>query len=363
MSTPQIRLLAPDMPTAGDLIPFLRRMDISKVYVNNGDMVQELEAALKRATGGLCVTTTNATVALELVLRHQQHARISQNQLYGTLAPLVLVPTVTYVASAQAIVNAGCRPVPADVDAETWQLTPMMARTYLDEVGPLDCVMPVAAFGSPVDVGGWAAFHADTGIPVVIDAAGALTEQAPPVPGVTIVYSMHATKFWGAGEGGVVCTADAGEAAAVRSMACFGQHGTNAKMSEYHAAVGLASMLRLEGKHERTMRVFDDYAHHLPGVLLRGQQVGPDRGNWTLLPVLLPYGVSAGAFVYLLTGRGIEAKRWYTPFLHEREEFAVSRDFPVADDLSRRLLGLPFHTGMDTEQVTAVCAALKELLA
>ncbi len=349
-----IKLLVPDMPTADELLPFLRTLDETKTYVNGGPLVRKLEETLGVVNRCPSTVVANATQGLELVLRALELPRASR----------VLVPAVTYVASAQAIHNAGLQPVISDVDAGTWKLHASMAHHAAGRLR-IDAVMPVAAFGSPVDLHEWMVFNQDTNIPVVIDAAGALTEQeCHTINDVHVVFSMHATKFWGAGEGGVVASGNQQMIEKVRDMACFGSGGTNAKMSEYHAAVAMASLARLQEKHLRTMKVYDDYLDALPDEL--GMQAGPDRGNYTMMNVLLPSSRIAKKAIDFMRLHGIECKQWYAPFISEREEFensALMGSMEVTEMLKDRLLGLPFHTSLTTADVQIVCIALKEFLA
>lgn len=355
-----IKLLIPDMPSAEEVLPFLRKMDETKVYVNGGPLVCALESILERVCAGPATVVSNATVGLELALRALNLAPGSR----------VLVPAVTYVASGLAICNAGLVPVLADVDAKTWQLSPADVFDAMNAWPEpnIAAVMPVAAFGALVPIEAWGIFAANTGIPVVIDAAGMLTEQEViQNPLVTVVYSMHATKFFGCGEGGVVACVDAQRVQRIREMACFGPGGTNAKMSEYHAGVAMAQFRRLEAKHSRTMMVYDAYALALPDVLLdSAQEVIKAVGNHTLMPVLLPEWCGAGPAAEFLKRRGAETRQWYRPFLNELPGFSGFERpaaMPVTDMLADRLLGLPFHTSLQSAEIEIVCDALIELLA
>jgi dTDP-4-amino-4,6-dideoxygalactose transaminase len=360
-----IKLLIPDMPTADEVLPFLRRIDANRQYVNGGPLVAEFERVLRNATCAPTVTVANATLGLELVLKALDFSATSTGL---DDLPRVLVPSVTYVASALAIVNAGCIPILADVDAHTWKLEPSMARS-IAMTQRIDAVMPVAAFGSPVDLAEWVGFSKETGIPVVIDAAGALTEQdCGGSPNVHVVFSLHATKFWGCGEGGAVACGSQDMADRIRGLACFaGPGATNAKMSEYHAAVGLADALRLAAKHERVMRVYDAYLEALNDDHRLVFQDEPTRGNYTLFPVLLPAGYYAARVADEMLKHGIECRQWYQPFLHERPSLDgianMIRPMVVADGLSDCLLGLPFHTSLTAADIAQVCARLSACLA
>ena len=162
---------------------------------------------------------------------------------------LCLMPSFTFVASAHAARAAGLMPCFVDVEPGSWALTPELARAALRRLGGrVAAVMPVAVFGAPPDPAAWDAFGAETGIPVVIDAAAAY-DGARVGRGATVV-SLHASKILGVGEGGFVAAGDAALVQSVRHRSNFGFHGRrtaevagmNGKISEYACAVGLAAM-------------------------------------------------------------------------------------------------------------------------
>lgn len=143
---------------------------------------------------------------------------------------------------------AGLVPHFVDVSPETWA---MDAAAISNEIArapaSVGAVMPVAPFGRPIDVAPWDEFRGRTGLPVVIDAAAGFDAMQP---GRTpVVVSLHATKIIGTGEGGFVMSTDAAPVRAVHVRANFGFEAdrqarvpsTDAKMNEFHAAVGLAA--------------------------------------------------------------------------------------------------------------------------
>lgn len=350
MSAP-IKLLTPSMPSADELLPYLRQIDMAKVYVNGGGLVRRLESRCGQLLRLPTAAVSNGTLAIELALR----------ALDLPIEAEAVVPAVTYVATGQAIVNARLVPYVVDVDARRWQLTPSALYAQATRV-----IVPVAAFGTPVDVEAWETVAEKTGCWIVIDAAGALLQQRPSAhPRVVTCYSLHATKAVGAGEGGLVASSDARLLERVRDLASFGIGGTNAKMSEYHAAVALASLDldRLEAKRSTSFALEAAYVEHLPRSCTL--QAGPMQTHRTILPVLLPPGAWAEPVLWRLHAAGIEAKSWYRPFLHERGEFApyLQGAFPVAEQLAQRLVGLPFHCYMSEADVERVCAVLSEVIA
>jgi dTDP-4-amino-4,6-dideoxygalactose transaminase len=343
-----IKVLIPDMPTADELLPYLREIDASRVYVNQGPLVRRLEDQLSALVKNPCAVVANGTVSMELALRAMNLPRGSE----------VLVPAVTYVASGQAIVNAGLAPVICDVDPQSWQLTPEIAGAALPHFPKARAVMPVAAFGLPVPIEPWEKFTYETNLPVLIDAAGAIYgQQSSTIPEIVVSYSLHATKAIGAGEGGAIATCDLTLLERIEQLATFGAGGTNAKMSEYHAAVALASMARV--RPDWRAPLIRAYVENLPE---HEFQFG-SHPQQTLFPVLLSDAHTAATS---LSRSGIETKQWYRPFLDERTEFFNFQKFgpqPVTPMLRQRMLGLPWHAFLTESDVARVCAVLQEALA
>jgi dTDP-4-amino-4,6-dideoxygalactose transaminase len=352
-----IKLLVPDMPTADDLLPYLRKIDVARVYVNQGQFVQELEARLEDIAGMPCVAVSSGTAALELALQALSIDRSVKDDGLAYCA-FVAVPALTFAASGLSIVANGLTPMLCDVHRDSWQLTP---NTVADTGKPiisifdnLEAVMPVATFGIPVDVALWENYH----VPVIVDAAGAFPAQVcGKDPNIATCFSLHATKFIGCGEGGFVASTNKELLARVRSLAMFGYGGTNARMSEYHAAVASASLDRIATKSARAREVFMWYGKHCKGLELTGYMPG------TVMNALSPVPITS-AIIHELLEAGIETKQWYRPYLDERTEFGAHHPgtHPVTDHLRAHLLGIPFHNFLTEKDVAYVCEMLRRVL-
>lgn len=369
---PRIPLLVPELPTLDALTPYLRRIDQRRWYSNFGPLVSELEtriAASFRQPGQLqsshAVTVGNATSGIELALRALKLPRDS----------LVLVPALTFVATATAVLSAGLTPVVADVDADQWLLTPEIALDASRRM-VLRAVVPVATFGCAQDAAAWGQFHATTGLPVIIDAAAAFGNQLDPGP-TCAVFSLHATKPLAAGEGGVVVTHDAAFAATVRQLSNFGIDlsgeegvpvgsttlvGTNAKMSEYHAAVGLASLDAWQLTVVRRRALFERYSAMLNVTCKTGvqwQQMANDsvRSVCCLLLETPEHRNNAEA---VMAARGVGTRRWYLPLINRHPAFQHIQHLPTprADDIAERLLGIPFHMSLTEQEMAVISDAL-----
>lgn len=363
----EIRCLVPDLPSAADLRPWLERIDANRWYTNHGPLLCEFEERMTAIVRGrdpvFCVGLASGMAALELGLR----------ALNAGPGCRVLMPALTFPATAQAAVRCGAEPVFADVCPQRWILSPEIAREAMARIR-VDAVVPVATFGCPLPAAEWDTLARDTGVPVLVDAAAALGQQR--VGGLAHwAFSLHATKPFGIGEGGLFVTGSADLAERVRRIANFGfecrivqvADGTNAKLSEYAAAVGLAQLERwpaLLARRHAVFRAYRDALAELPSVSL---QVGAHDAPATLC-VLLP--VAADCVAGLLARRGIETRRWYVPPLNRHPPFAGARcvgpdghdRLPVTERLAERLLGLPFHTRLDAAAVHRIVGALRDAL-
>jgi dTDP-4-amino-4,6-dideoxygalactose transaminase len=354
------KLLVPDLPMSANLLPWLERIDTNRQYSNFGPLVVELEVAFGAWLSQIsdtrvgCVTVNTGTAGLELAL----------SALELPAGSRVLVPALTFPASALAVVRAGHIPVFADVDAESWQLTPSLASEMA-----CDAVMPVATYGLAQAVSEWDQFSRSTGCPVVIDAASAMGYQAVGEQ-VIVVFSLHATKPFGCGEGGLVASRDSGLLDRVKRLSNFGFHawrselpGTNAKLSEYAAAVGLAQLERRSYILSQRQRLWDSYLEALGG--LHGIRLQADGHGNPRSVMCLDVGENAQAVQGMLAQSGIETRRWYCPPLYEHPALARYADempLPITQKLSARLLGVPFHNFLSNDDIRFIVAQLKSVL-
>lgn len=364
-----IKLLVPEVPNVEQILPYWQQIDENCWYTNFGPLVRELEERLSRSFSREpaqvhIVSMANGTCALQIALEALKLRKGGR----------VLVPGLTFVATATAIIRAGLNPLISDVDPDNWLLTPAIARAVLAKM-PFDAVMPVSTYGCPQDVAGWDLFSAETGIPVVVDAAGAWGNQQI---GLTtkVAFSLHATKALGGGEGGFVASRHHAYAQSMRALSNFGidahsgglvfEAGENGKMSEYHAAVALAALDNWPTVAESRRNLHQRYTARLlekiPGLQL---QVKPMDGVYSLLLVLLPPGFRGVDIQMRLLGKDIETRRWYCPPLQGHPAFQVctAGPLPMVDLLAERLLGLPFHLSLTDASIQRVIDCLAELLA
>lgn len=353
----------PELPNAEALLPYLRRLDEARWYSNFGPLLSEFEARLaaRFEPQTHVVTCANATQGLTFCLQAMD------------LPPgsLCAVPAYTFVATAHAVIAAGLVPYFLDVDPHTWTLQPQTVREALRRApGPISAVILVAPFGLMPDLAPWLALREESGVQVLLDAAAAFDDlHAAPLPAVV---SLHATKALGVGEGGFVATTDAALAQGVRQRTTYGFRGsreshipaTNAKLSEYAGAVGLAALDAWPHNRLRWLRAAQAVRAamlHLPQVTFQ-----PGWGtSWvtSVCSARLPDGTAA-AIEAKLTAKGVETRRWWGLGCHTNPAFAdcPHGDLAQTDRLGASVIGLPFAIDLDFAQIGAVAAALAESL-
>lgn len=350
----------PRMPKATAILPYLARIDTNRIYSNFGPLVAELEARLAQRLDvdpACVVTTSNATAGLTLALRSVAEGRPG----------VCLMPSWTFVATAHAVSAAGFMPLLVDVDVESWALTPAIALDAIARIdGPVAAVMPVAPFGAPVDIAAWDRFTGLTGIPVVLDAAaGHDTVRAGNTPAVV---SLHATKILGAGEGGYVVCNQRELIQAVKQRSNFGFNGArnaevtafNAKMSEYHAAVGLASMDHYDGEVARFRAVARTYRQNLANHADIEFQPGFGT-DWCGSVIVARFvGSDQASIAAQLQDNGVDSRLWWGKGVHCQSAFGnLGRLLlPATELLGRETLGLPFFADMADDDIARVCGLI-----
>lgn len=360
----EILLFVPDMPTAEELLPWLMQIDERRWYTNFGPLARLLEEQLRDHFPSVpavqVAAVANGTLGLELALAALDLPRGAN----------VLIPTFTFPATATAVLRAGLTPVLGDFDPVNWLLTPAIARAALERA-PFRAVVPVATFGCPQPAAEWDEFSAATGIPAIIDAAGAWGSQTIGET-TAAVFSLHATKNLSAGEGGIVASADAALVERVRIASNFGfdagevrRIGTNAKLSEYHAAVGLAALARwprrTAERHE-LHRTFRGCLDNLRRPV--AYQAGMERIAPSLLAVRFPEQPDVAALAERLRERGIHTRQWYYPPLHRHPAFAAlprAGRLESTRELAGQILGLPFHMDIAPADMDYICFWLDRL--
>lgn len=356
----------PRLPSAGLVGRYLLRTDAARYYTNHGPLAEELQRRLADRFGlpaQQAVLASSGTAGLVgAILAVAGRATEAQ--------PYCICPAFTFVATAIAAITCGFEPLIVDVDPMSWSLLPAMLKDVkeLDRVG---LVIPVAPMGLRPELDPWNGFQAETGIPVVMDAAacfdtldrGQLQRCDYPV-----VVSLHATKTMSTAEGGLVLCRDKDQATDISRALNFGFMGsresvgpsTNGKLSEYHAAVGLADLDGWADKRAGFLAAAAGYREAARRFGIDGWIFVDEDQATPYAHVLAPGAAAARAIMAALAEAGFDSRRWYLDGLHRHPALASAARTvtPVTDDLAPRLVGLPFACDLEAQTIRRIVGVI-----
>ncbi len=358
-------------PNVGSRERFLARIERmfdNRWLTNNGPLVQEFEARLAQLMGVRhCVAMCNATIGLEIAIR-----------ALG-FSGEVIVPSFTFVATAHALQWQAITPVFADVDPVTHCLDPAAVERLITP--RTTGIVGVHVWGRPCVPKALEEVAKKHGLPLLFDAAHALGCSAGGQMignfGQAEVFSFHATKFVNAFEGGAVTTNDDALAEKMKLMRNFGfvnfdtvnYLGTNGKMSEASAAMGLTSLESLDDFVAVNRRNHAEYRRHLtgmPGINFISYD-DRERSNYQYVVLELDEaqcGVSRNRLFEILHRENVIARRYFYPGCHRMEPYRTmfpdaAAQLPETEKLCQKVLVLPTGTAVSAEEIAAVCAIIR----
>ena len=358
-------------PNIGDRRALLSRINDlldRRWLTNNGPLVQEFEQRIADLLGiKHCVAMCNATVALEIAIR-----------ALG-LRGEVIVPSFTFIATAHALQWQQITPVFCDVDPRTHNLDP--ARVEAIITPRTTGIIGVHVWGRPCAIEALSEIAQRRGLKLMFDAAHAFgnSHRGRMIGnfGEAEVFSFHATKFFNTFEGGAVVTNDDDLAATMRLVKNFGfagydtviYVGTNGKMSEISAAMGLTG---LESLGEFIACNRQNYAAYrtglqgIPGLHLIVYDETEAR-NYQYIVVEVDQstaGISRDDLVRVLHAENVLARRYFYPGCHEMEPYRshfphAGSLLPETNRLTQRVMSLPTGTAVGPEEIETVCAIIR----
>jgi dTDP-4-amino-4,6-dideoxygalactose transaminase len=362
-------------PNIGDRSRFLERVDDildSHWLTNSGPYEQAFERRVREFCGVReCVATCNGTIALELLMR-----------AVGMKGE-VIVPSYTFVATAHALQWQEIRPVFCDVDPQTHTLDPVRVRELItpNTTG----IVGVHLWGQPCDIDALEEIAQEHSLELIFDASHALgsTYHGKPIGGFgrAEVFSFHATKVLNTLEGGAIVTDDPALAEKLRLMRNFGFEskdqvvylGSNGKMNEISAAMGLTGFDSLDDFIERNRVNFEDYRKQiepLKGISFLPMPEG-ERGNYHYVVVVVDperAGLTRDELIKVLEKENILARRYFYPGVHKMEPYRSGQPMaglvlPVTDQLSATVMTLPTGQAVDSETIERIGGIVRMALA
>lgn len=347
-----IPVCLPKLPSAEKLLPYLHKIETNRFYTNYGPLVTELEqriADIVKCDKTGVQTFSSGAGALEAAIY----------ALDPEPGGVALTPSWTFVATAHAAFRMGIEPYFIDIDQNGWAITPQQCHDFmvLNPDVTVSLVIAVAPFGKPLPIKEWEDFSLATDIPVLIDGAAMRLQDVQPSAIVPVMVSMHATKYIPAGEGGVVIWKNSEALNFAKMFSGFGINtdditdcGTNYKMSEYHAAVALASLDKMEEIEADYLRVSECYKKHEIDIF------DAPPNSFILMKA---ENLNEPA----LHAEGIGTRRWWRSGCHKTEYYQDAQKtlLPRTEKLAPKVTGLPCYRDLTNEQIDIICKKVIEI--
>lgn len=358
-------------PNIGDRASLLQRINDMldrRWLTNNGPYVQELEQRIGSLLGVKhCIATCNGTVALELAIRA------------AGLSGEVIVPSFTFIATPHALQWQEITPVFCDIDSRTHTINPWRVEEMITP--RTSGIIGVHVWGQPCDVEALTEIARKHNLKLMFDASHAFgcSYQGQMIGnfGEAEVFSFHATKFFNTFEGGAIVTNNDELAAKIRLMKNFGfagydnvvYIGTNGKMSEVSAAMGLTSLESLDDFISINYANYQQYQHELagiPGISLftYGET---EKCNYQYVVLEIDENltkISRDLLLRVLHAENILARRYFYPGCHKMEPYKSYFPhsgllLPETEKLVQIILILPTGAAINRTDINGICNIIR----
>ena len=360
----------PSLPSTPEIDRYLDLSREERWFSNGGPCWRLLRDRLSDRAGAYCVPVASGTLGLMAAIASVLEASGAGSQRTGAL-----MPSFTFMATAQSAIWSGLEPRLSDIAADHWHLDAGRLERILQGSEDIGVVLAVSAFGTPPPAETrlrWESACRKAGVPLVVDSAagfGAVAEDGVPIgsQGDVEVVSFHATKPFAIGEGGAVFTRDRALSERIERIVNFGfrgdrtvgsARGLNAKMSELHAATALAVLDGLDSILER--RRGAAAAIRARAGSGASWQAGSERSTWQFVPVALADSERRERVVEACRER-IEVRVYYQPLseLAPEPPPVVGGGLAETDDLGRRIICMPMANDLTEAEVGAIGATLE----
>jgi dTDP-4-amino-4,6-dideoxygalactose transaminase len=342
-----IPVTRPHLPEKIRYLEYISRCYENCQLTNDGPLVQELKARLEDYLGVQnLLPVANGTLALQIAYK-----------VLGVSGKAITTP-FTFVATSSSLKWEGIEPVFADIDEETLELCPEKSKGILDP--DVTALVPVHVYGNPCDVGAFDQIADDHGLKVIYDAAHAfgvrLNGRSVLQWGDAATLSFHATKVFHTVEGGAIVFKKREDYERACRLINFGyeagevvDEGINAKMSEFHAAMGLSMLDEIETVLEKRGEIHDRYYEALADRFEMPLWKEDATRNYAYFPVLFPSEDALLKTQQRLNEAGIFPRRYFYPSLDALGYGQPGGMNPISRDRARRVLCLPMYSTLPLE--------------
>lgn len=338
---------------------YVDRIFQSGWLTNNGSLLQELERRLADYLGVKnIILVANGSFALQLAYKAL------------ALEGEVITTPFSFAATTSTLAWEGLKPVFADINSETFNIDPAQIEAQINP--NTSAIVPVHVFGNPCDVDAIQAIADKHKLKVVYDAAHAFgseyKDQSILNFGDISTLSFHSTKLFHTIEGGAVITNDDELARKIRLMINFGissptsikSVGTNAKMNEFEAAMGLCVLDEIDTIRQRREDIWQVYTNELSNIVELQQWNEHGKNNCAYAPVLFKSEEQLLKIEAKLKEKDILPRRYFYPSLDTLSYLGSKQVCNNSRDIASRILCLPIYPELSNSNVGNIIQIIKK---
>ena len=347
------------LPNKDKYKAFIDQIYKNNWVTNNGPLVRELEERLAEYLGVKnIVLVSNGTTALEIAYR------TLDIKGYAITTPF------SFVATSSSLVTNGIKPIFADINPETLTIDPKKIERNITP--NTSAIVPVHVFGNACDIEVIDQIAKRHNLKVIYDAAHAFNVKYKNDSilnyGDISTLSFHATKLFHTIEGGALIINDDSLVEKARYLINFGIEnaesiphlGTNAKMNEFEAAMGLCMLDEMDIIYEKRKKLYERYKKELEGVMIFQSHNPNSAQNYGYCPVIFESEDILLKVKSVLNKENIFPRRYFYPSLDTLYYIEPKQYMPISRDISKRILCLPLYPELDKLDQDKIIKLLKD---
>lgn len=341
------------MPPFEEYQKYIEKIWDNRYLTNEGPLLTELKEKLSKYLDINNVNiVNNGTTALELAIKALNLEKCD-----------IITTPFSFVATTSSIIWENCKPVFVDIDRESLCIDVTKIEQAITP--KTKAIMAVHVFGYPCDVYAIEKIAKKHNLKVIYDGAHAFGSKYDGKSllsfGDITTCSFHATKLYHTIEGGACCTNNDEVNQRVQYLKKFGEVnkeykylGTNAKMTEFNAAMGLANYKYIDEIIQERKKICDAYDKYLDGFVKRPYIRENTEQNYIYYPIILKDEEETLKIISELNKNDINPRRYFYPALNTLSFVNSDEKCPVCEDITKRILCLPLYNGLSIEDVEKI---------
>ncbi len=359
MNKKPIYVTQPSLAPLEEYVELLQGVWDRGILTHNGPLVQQFESDLAQILNlKNFVTVANGTLAIQMAIKALE------------IKGEIITTPFTWVATLSAMQWEGCTPVFCDIDADSLNIDPQKIEDSITE--QTVAIMPVHVFGNPCDVEAIDAIAKKHGLKVIYDAAHAIGSvykgKSLLEYGDISATSLHATKLLNTAEGGGCVSTDVELHEKFKRIRFFGhndakdivEEGFNGKMTEVHAALGLANLKYYEEVLDDRKQKYFTYKKELASLdFVSFQKFTIGEPNYSYFPIIFDSEERLLKIEGDLNKNNIFPRRYFYPAVNTLSALVPNVTMPIAEDIASRILCLPLYKGLILDDLNEIIKVIK----